>query len=134
MHRLTRHIITAGAVSIAASLGTTDPAAAAPTQPACYGQPLERVDVAWPTGKLMASSELTVAVGSPCRDINVQALLDVDGKPACRRLRVRWAATGKTTRWTSACRRWTVIARGATEGAGYVIEAQGRPASVGVRS
>ncbi|MET7395637.1 hypothetical protein ABZS66_19315 [Dactylosporangium sp. NPDC005572] len=136
MHRITRYVIAAGAVSVAASLGAANPAAAAPAgKPVrCYQQSLERAEIGhWPAGKNGHTDPLVVAAGSPCRDINVRQVRDVDGKAACRKLRVRWAS-GNTTGWKRVCRSWTVIARNASEGASFQIEAQGRPASVGVRS
>jgi hypothetical protein len=135
LNRLTRHIICAGAVSLAASLGTATPAAAAPAKkPTCYQQDLERLDVAQPTGNLMTSDLTAVAAGSPCRDVNVRGVVDTDGKPTCRKLRVNWVTSHKTSRWRKVCSRWAVLAAGAPEGAVYVIEAQGRPATVAVRS
>lgn len=137
MHRLTRHIITAGAVSLAASLGTATPAGAAPTtqgMPArCYQWPLERLDVARAAGGVMVSGQAMVTEGSPCRDVNVRAVLDVDGRPGCRNVRIRWAS-GKAGRWAHVCTRWRVLAYGASEGALFTLEVQGRPASVAVRS
>jgi hypothetical protein len=137
MHRLTRHIITAGAVSLAASLGAASPAAAEATTQGmptrCYQWPLERLDVTRPAGSVMGSDQAMVTEGSPCRDLNVRAVLDVDGRPACRRLRVHWAS-GKVTPWRKVCSGWRVLAYDAREGEVFTVEVQGRPASVAVRS
>jgi hypothetical protein len=135
VNRLTRHIICAGAVSLAATLGTAGPAAAAPVKkPTCYRQPLEHLDVAQPTGGIMTTDLTLVAAGSPCRDINVRNVVDTDGKPTCRRLRVNWVTEHKVGNWRRVCKTWAVLAADAPEGAVYVVEAQGRPATVAVRS
>jgi hypothetical protein len=134
VNRLTRHIITAGAACVAASLGTAAPAAAAPKKPSCYGQGVDRLDVAQPTLGVMTSDLTLVATGSPCRDINVRGVVDTDGKNTCRRLRVNWVTEHKVSRWKRVCKGWAVLAAGAPEGAVYVVEAQGRPATVAVRS
>lgn len=134
MNRFSRYVITAGAVSLAASLGTTAPVSAAPAgKPRCLQQPAEQVGVLWWPGVTGHSDNLIVAVGSPCRDINVSSIVDVDGKPTCRRLRVRWS-NGQKTGWQRTCNRWTVLAVDAQEGRSYVIEGTGRPAGLAVRS
>lgn len=135
MRRLARYVITAGAVSLAASLGTATPTAAAPAaRPVrCLRQPVDQTDIGWWSGGRGHTDNLTVATGSPCRDINVRGVRDVDGRPTCRKLRVRWAS-GQPGKWQRVCSRWTVIAYGAHEGDLFAIEAQGRPASVAVRS
>jgi hypothetical protein len=135
VNKLTRRIIYVGAASVVASLGTANPAAAAPAaKPSCYGQPLEQREIAQPTNGVMTSDLTLVAAGSPCRDINVKAVVDVDGKPTCSTLRVNWATGHKVGKWRKVCTKWVVLAANAPEGAVYVVEAKGRPVTVGVRS
>lgn len=134
MHTLTRYVITAGAVSLAASLGTATPAAASPAgKPRCLQQAADKADIGWWSGGRGHTDTLTVAAGSPCHDINVRGVVDADGRTTCRKLRVRWVG-GKAGSWKRTCSRWVVLAAGAREGAPYTIEAQGRPAAVSVRS
>ncbi|GAA0739234.1 hypothetical protein GCM10010199_62970 [Dactylosporangium roseum] len=126
----------AGAVSLAASFVAPNPAHAetTPGMPAkCYQWPLQRLDVAWSSGKLFRTDPIEVTPGSPCADINVRAVLDVDGRPTCRTLRVVFDQTGAKGRWRRVCKRWVVLYRGAEEGDVYRIESKGRPSTVGVR-
>lgn len=135
MNRFTKRVITAGAVSLAASLGAPQPAQAAPAKPVpCLRQEAAGADVAVPSGKRFRTEQLTVAAGSPCRDINVRQVVDVDGRATCRTLRVVYS-NGKTTSWRRVCKGWAVVASRAAEGRGYSIELKsGRPAVVQVRS
>lgn len=138
MHKLTRGILLAGAMSMAASLALPNPAFAEVNHTAgmpahCYQWPTERLDVAWMAGVTAHTETSTVTDGSPCRDINVRAVLDVDSKAACRTMRVAFA-DGRKGKWRKVCKKWVVLSYGATEGAGFVIEAKGRPSSVQVRS
>lgn len=139
MHTATRGILLAGAASIAASLLLPNPAFAEVNHTAgmpakCYQWPVERLDIAWMTGKTAHTDQLLVTDGSPCRDINVREVLDVDRKPTCRTLRVVYSSTGRKGKWHRTCKSWTVLWRGATEGEPFTIESKGRPASVQVRS
>lgn len=137
MNRITRHVITAGAVSLAASLAAANPAAAAPAgKPVpCLRQDAAdaRIAIGAP-GKRFRTPALTVAAGSPCRDVNVRGVVDVDGNATCRTLRVVYT-DGKTTGWRRVCKGWVVLADRAREGREYSIELKaGRPAGVQVRS
>lgn len=135
MNTASKAIVTAGAAAILASFVAPNPALAeAAGKPVrCYQQPAERLDVAWPDGKLFHTDQIQVTPGSPCRDINVRGVLDVDKKPTCRTLRVVYGTAGKKGRWHRTCKGWTVLWRGAREGVTYTIESKGRPSSVGVR-
>ena len=136
MNRFSRYVLVAGAVSVAASLAAPQPAHAAPAgKPVpCLRQPAAGVDVAVPAGQRFRTPALTVAAGSPCRDVNVRQVVDVDGKATCRTLRVVYS-NGTTTSWRRTCKGWVVVASRATEGRTYSIELKaGRPAVVQVRS
>ncbi len=136
MNKTTKTILTAGTAALLASFVAPNPALAqAPGKPArCYQQPVERLDVAWMVGQTAHTDQIMVTEGSPCKDINVRGVLDVDKKPTCRTLRVVYGTAGKKGRWHRTCKGWTVLWRGAREGVTYTIESKGRPSTVGVRS
>jgi hypothetical protein len=138
VNRTTKGIIVSGAAALLASFVAPIPAhAEVSTQgmPAkCYQWPTDRVEVTrWDNG-VMHTDQIQVTLGSPCKDINVRGVVDVDGKNTCRKLRVVYGETGRKGRWHRACKRWVVLHRNATEGDTFTIEAQGRPSSVVVRS
>jgi hypothetical protein len=101
VNKLTRRIIYAGAASLVASLGTANPAAAAPAEEAELLRAAARaaLEIAQPTNGVMTSDLTLVAAGSPCRDINVRNVVDTDGKPTCSTLRVNWATEHKVGKW-----------------------------------
>lgn len=136
MNAATKKILAAGAAATIASFVAPIPASAQTAgMPArCYQWPVERLDVAWPGGNLFHTDPVLVTEGSPCRDINVRGMLDVDGKPTCRKLRVVYASTGVKGKWHRTCKKWTVLWHGAREGEAFTVEAQGRPSTVIVRS
>jgi hypothetical protein len=134
MNSLTRGILLAGAGSLVASFGVAAPAHAQANTPTCHGQQLEWLEVRQPTNKLMTSDLTLVANGSPCRDINIKTVHNVDGKATCSTIRVNWVTAHKTSRWKRVCKGWTVLAKNAPEGEVFVIEAKGRPVDVAVRS
>ena len=136
MNTATKAIVTAGAAALLASFVAPNPALAetTPGMPAkCYQWPVEQLDVRQPAGKLFHTSQIQVTPGSPCRDINVRGVVDVDGKPTCRNLRVIYGETSRKGRWHRTCKKWVVLWRGAHEGDTFTIESKGRPSSVGVR-
>lgn len=136
MNTATKAILTAGTAALLASFVAPNPALAETTagMPAkCYQWPVEQVEVRQPVGKLFRTGQLEVTPGSPCKDINVRGVVDVDGKPTCRSLRVVYGTAGKKGRWHRTCKGWTVLWRGAREGVTYTIESKGRPSSAGVR-
>lgn len=136
MNTASKAIVTAGAAAILASFVAPTPALAeASTKPVrCYQQPVERLDVAWMVGQIAHTDQALVTDGSPCRDINARGVLDVDGKPTCRTLRVVYGTAGKKGRWHRTCKGWTVLWRGAHEGDVFTIEAKGRPSTIAVRT
>lgn len=136
MNTASKAILTAGAAALLASFVAPNPALAETTgKPVrCLQQQVDRHDVAWPSGKQFHTDQLTVAAGSPCKDINARGVLDVDKKPTCRTLRVVYGTAGKKGRWHRTCKGWTVLWRGAREGDTFTIELKGRPSTVQVRS
>lgn len=128
-----RKIVLITSSAVLAGVLVPGASAAAPAVP-CLRQAADQVEIGWWSGGRGHTDDLVVAANSPCRDINVRSVTDIaTGKPACRKLRVKWS-NGKTTSWRRVCKSWAVVARGAKEGRSYVIEAQGRPASLSVRS
>ena len=136
MNTATKAIVAAGAAALLASFVAPVPAMAETAgMPAkCYQWPVERLDVAWMVGATAHTDPIRVTDGSPCRDINVRGVVDVDKKPTCRNLRVVFNETGRKGRWHRVCKSWVVLWHGAHEGDTFTIESKGRPSTVGVRS
>lgn len=136
MNTATRGILLAGTAALLASFVAPNPALAQTAgMPAkCYQWPVERLDIAWMVGQTAHTDPVRVTDGSPCRDVNVRGVLNVDRKPTCRTLRVVFGATGVKGNWHRTCKNWVVLWHGATEGDTFTIESKGRPSTVGVRS
>lgn len=139
-NRAPRKVATLTAAVLLTVTGTVlaaSPAQAAASGPAhCYQWPLEHIAAVYTApGNVYFTSQIMVTNGSPCHDVNARSVT-AGGKATCRTVRVRWDSERglSTGPWTRVCAGWRVLWNNAHEGDLFVVDVQGPPATVGIRS